>query len=92
MFKNPFREPPTHDKYAELSLRAKLELLKALENTEYYEAVAAFNEAVVAFKRKQIARLEGEKSAKTSESYNSNSLADINNPDLQDSSTPTNIV
>ena len=76
MFKNPFREP-THEEYAEVSLaRAKMELLKALESLEYYEAL-------VSFKRKQIARLEGAENAKTPKSYGFNSFAGTSSSDLR---------
>ena len=77
MFKNPFREP-THTEYASQSLeRAKMELLKALENLEYYESV-------VFFKRKQIARLEGAKNAEIPKSITTNSFSGLSGSDLRD--------
>lgn len=66
MFKNPFRDE-SHDEYAARTLeQAKLDLLKALETVEFYEAV-------VSYRRKQIARLEGTEYAKRNK---------INNPDM----------
>lgn len=80
MFKNPFREP-THTEYASESLaRAKMELLKALENLEYYESV-------VSFKRKQIARLEGTEYAKLIEVANPSNTAGNSNPNIRNTTT-----
>lgn len=74
---NPFRAP-THTEYAETSLEAaKMTLLKALEQLEYYEAV-------VAFKRKQIARLEGAQNAKINPSTNLSKFSGISGADLGD--------
>ena len=76
MFKNPFRTP-THVEYAEVSLeQAKMTLLKAQEQLEYYESI-------VAFKRKQIARLEGANNAKTPKSSTNNGFPGTNDSDLR---------
>jgi hypothetical protein len=79
MFKNPFRIP-THVEYAEVSLeQAKMTLLKAQEQLEYYESI-------VAFKRKQIARLEGAtNNAKTSKNSTNGSFPGTNDSDLRNS-------
>lgn len=78
MFKNPFRDE-SHDEYAARTLeQAKLDLLKALENVEFYEAI-------VSYRRKQIARLEGTEYAKLTKidiagDTASNSDSNIRNP------------
>lgn len=76
MFKNPFRDE-NHNEYASRTLEvAKLDLLKALENVEFYEAV-------VVYRRKQIARLEGANNAKTPKSSTNNGFPGTNDSDLR---------
>lgn len=80
MFKNPFRDE-SHDEYAARTLeQAKLDLLKALENVEFYEAI-------VSYRRKQIARLEVTEYAKLTKVANTSNTTGLSGSDLRDAPT-----